>query len=247
MSKLASVGTSCASRSAARSDGAALDRPLDREFLQLGWVKFRAGSTLHCRLGGRRSRRRLHHRRPGEHPGDPDGARPLCAAAAAACRRAVRSRLRHREPGASSGEVAARVAGFLSEAGFASVFGADDSPPEDDSPQDEPTRRRPSSTLRRPSCRSRSSRSPSPCSGSRLDRGRARAGRRRRCRISPARQPTSTGIARRCGRWGSGTRRSASSVKRNVRACGSSSASSECFSSRSCSRSSSSRFCSRGG
>ena len=25
------------------------------QFLQLGWVKFRAGSTLHCRLGGRTS------------------------------------------------------------------------------------------------------------------------------------------------------------------------------------------------
>jgi hypothetical protein len=23
------------------------------QFMQLGWVKFRAGSTLHCRLGGR--------------------------------------------------------------------------------------------------------------------------------------------------------------------------------------------------
>jgi hypothetical protein len=23
------------------------------QFLQLGWVKFRAGSTLHCRLGGK--------------------------------------------------------------------------------------------------------------------------------------------------------------------------------------------------
>jgi LCP family protein required for cell wall assembly len=54
MSKLASVGTFLR----LPFSGGNLMKPLSTDlsamqFLQLGWVKFRAGSTLHCRLGGR--------------------------------------------------------------------------------------------------------------------------------------------------------------------------------------------------
>jgi LCP family protein required for cell wall assembly len=54
MSKLASVGTFFR----LPFSGGDLMKPLSTDlstmqFLQLGWVKFRAGSTLHCRLGGR--------------------------------------------------------------------------------------------------------------------------------------------------------------------------------------------------
>jgi LCP family protein required for cell wall assembly len=54
MSKLASVGTFLRLPFSGRD----LMKPLSTDlsamqFLQLGWVKFRAGSTLHCRLGGR--------------------------------------------------------------------------------------------------------------------------------------------------------------------------------------------------
>ena len=54
MSKLASVGTFFR----LPFSGSDLLKPLATDlstlqFLQLGWVKFRAGSTLHCRLGGR--------------------------------------------------------------------------------------------------------------------------------------------------------------------------------------------------
>jgi LCP family protein required for cell wall assembly len=54
MSKLASVGTFLR----LPFSGGDLMKPLSTDlsaaqFLQLGWVKFRAGSTLHCRLGGR--------------------------------------------------------------------------------------------------------------------------------------------------------------------------------------------------
>ena len=45
------------------------------EFLQLGWVKFRAGRTIHCRLGGTSTGGDI---TPSEdnREGDPDGARP---------------------------------------------------------------------------------------------------------------------------------------------------------------------------
>jgi LCP family protein required for cell wall assembly len=54
MSKLASIGTFFR----LPFSGSDLLKPLATDlstlqFLQLGWVKFRAGSTLHCRLGGR--------------------------------------------------------------------------------------------------------------------------------------------------------------------------------------------------
>ena len=54
MSKLASVGTFFR----LPFSGSDLLKPLATDlstlqFLQLGWVKFRAGSTLHCRLGGK--------------------------------------------------------------------------------------------------------------------------------------------------------------------------------------------------
>jgi LCP family protein required for cell wall assembly len=54
MSKLASVGTFLR----LPFSGGDLMKPLATDlsalqFMQLGWVKFRAGSTLHCRLGGR--------------------------------------------------------------------------------------------------------------------------------------------------------------------------------------------------
>ena len=83
-------------------DGSSLMAPLSTDLstwdlMQLGWVKFRAGSTIHCRLGGTGYRQRLHHGRRGEHPGDPGGARQLGAATAAG-RQPLRSRLRGREP-----------------------------------------------------------------------------------------------------------------------------------------------------
>jgi hypothetical protein len=54
LSKLASVGTFFR----LPFSGGDLMKPLATDlstlqFLQLGWVKFRAGSTLHCRLGGK--------------------------------------------------------------------------------------------------------------------------------------------------------------------------------------------------
>jgi LCP family protein required for cell wall assembly len=54
LSKLASVGTFFR----LPFNGSKLMKPLatdlsTAQFLQLGWVKFRAGSTLHCRLGGK--------------------------------------------------------------------------------------------------------------------------------------------------------------------------------------------------
>jgi polyisoprenyl-teichoic acid--peptidoglycan teichoic acid transferase len=54
LSKLASVGTFFR----LPFQGAKLMKPLStdlstNDFLQLGWIKFRAGATLHCRLGGR--------------------------------------------------------------------------------------------------------------------------------------------------------------------------------------------------
>jgi len=54
LSKLASFGTFLR----LPFSGADLMKPLSTDlsalqFLELGWVKFRAGSTLHCRLGGR--------------------------------------------------------------------------------------------------------------------------------------------------------------------------------------------------
>jgi LCP family protein required for cell wall assembly len=54
LSKLASVGTFFR----LPFDGGSLMKPLStdlstNDFLQLAWIKFRAGATLHCRLGGR--------------------------------------------------------------------------------------------------------------------------------------------------------------------------------------------------
>jgi LCP family protein required for cell wall assembly len=54
LSKLASVGTFFR----LPFDGGSLLKPLStdlstNDFIQLAWVKFRAGTTLHCRLGGR--------------------------------------------------------------------------------------------------------------------------------------------------------------------------------------------------
>jgi LCP family protein required for cell wall assembly len=54
LSKLASVGTFFR----LPFDGGNLMKPLStdlttNEFIQLAWIKFRAGTTLHCRLGGR--------------------------------------------------------------------------------------------------------------------------------------------------------------------------------------------------
>ena len=54
MSKLASAGTFFR----LPFSGGDLMKPLSTDlstmqFVQLGWLKFRAGSTLHCRLGGR--------------------------------------------------------------------------------------------------------------------------------------------------------------------------------------------------
>ena len=53
LSKLASVSTFFN----LPFDGSSLMAPLSTDlstwdFMQLGWVKFRAGSTIHCRLGG---------------------------------------------------------------------------------------------------------------------------------------------------------------------------------------------------
>jgi len=66
------------------------------QFMQLGWVKFRAGTTLHCRLGGSDLGDGVHHRHGGEHLRHSDGAQQLGSSAAAARLRPVRSRLRDR-------------------------------------------------------------------------------------------------------------------------------------------------------
>ena len=87
MSKLASFSTFMR----LPFDGKKLMKPLAtdlsaNDFVGLGWAKFRADRTLHCRLGGDLDRRR-HHAERGQREGDPDGARQVGAAAAGAVRR----------------------------------------------------------------------------------------------------------------------------------------------------------------
>ena len=69
------------------------------QLMQLAWAKFRAGHSIHCRLGGTSITNSLggcDHRRPGEHPGDRRGARTVGAAGPAEGS-AVRARLHRRQ------------------------------------------------------------------------------------------------------------------------------------------------------
>ena len=190
-------------------DGSSLMKPLATDlstwhFIELGWVKFRAGDVAPLPARRRGDWQRLHHRQAGEHRRDPDGARELGAAAAPARLGSLRARLRQRD--AVLPEVAPQsppAAGFFSVEGFASVFGASPDPRRPPRPPSSP-----------PSpCRSRSCRSPTPCSGSQSGRGRSRGARRRRRRTSRAPARSSTGSARTCAPRGSDIRRSARAQK----------------------------------
>src|SRR5579884_938108 len=89
-----------------RPDEAARDGPfhLAAAAARLGEVPCGLRPPLPARRA--RLRRRLHHARPGQHRGDPGGARPLGAAAAGARLGSLRARLRHWQPELREGLVA---------------------------------------------------------------------------------------------------------------------------------------------
>ena len=128
--------------STSRSTAASLLAPISTDlstwdFLQLGWVKFRAGDIAPLPARRLRLRQRDHHKHAGEHLRRAGGARERRAAAAVARVGPVRPRLRDRESAFSevAGYASPPAAAFFSGAGFDSVFaGSPDDEPDPDSP-----------------------------------------------------------------------------------------------------------------